>query len=240
MQQSQSFRSQVSISGAYVFLGKCVRYSLQYGTQLFLINLLLPSEFGLMRYVTILVGMASLINEMGLTTAIVQKQQLAAEEIAGCFTASMIWGLLLYIAVFLTAPVTALFFNNSQLVNYLRIGSLLIPVSSLCSVPRALLQKQMRFGTLASVEASAAVVSSVLMISLAFKGYGTWSLISGALVQEVLSMTLLFFWTRVPGVNFRALLNSGNILGTGIGLVLLRIVDYLRFSMPFFYYWEIV
>lgn len=233
MQQNKSIRSQLSRSSAYVFLGKSVRYSLQYGTQILLINLLLPSDFGLMRYVTLFVGMASLINEMGLTTAIVQKQDISREEITGCFTASMIWGVLLYLLIYSLAPFTASFFGNSELVNLLRAGSLIVPLSSVCSVPRALLQRQMRFGALASIEASSAVVSSSLMVFMAVKGYGTWSLVTGALVQEVIALMLLAFSVRVPGVHLNALMNSGKILKVGFSLVFLRIADYLRFSMPF-------
>ncbi len=233
MQQNKSIRSQLSRSSAYVFLGKSVRYSLQYGTQILLINLLLPSDFGLMRYVTLLVGMASLINEMGLTTAIVQKQDISREEVEGCFTASIIWGLLLYLIIFCVAPFTGKFFNNSELTNLLRVGSLIVPVSSVCSVPRALLQRQMRFGSLSSIEASSAVVSSSLMVFLAVKGFGTWSLVSGALVQEVIALTLLAFSVGIPGIHLKALLYSGKILKVGFGLVFLRIADYLRYSMPF-------
>ncbi len=233
MQQNKSFRYQLGRSSAYVFLGKSVRYSLQYGTQILLINLLLPSDFGLMRYVTLLVGMASLINEMGLTTAIVQKQDISREEIAGCFTASLLWGGLLYFIIFCAAPFTASFFDNSKLTSLLRVGSLVIPVSSVCSVPRALLQKQMRFGTLAVIEASAAVVSSSLMFFMAIKGYGTWSLVAGALVQEVIALTLFASLVGVPGIHFHAIMNSGKVLQVGIGLVFLRIADYLRYSLPF-------
>ncbi len=233
MTQNKSIRSQLSRSSAYVFLGKLVRYSLLYGTQILLINLLLPSDFGLMRYVTLLVGMASLINEMGLTTAIVQKQDISREEIAGCFTASMIWGILLYIIIFCAAPFVEAFFNNTELTSLLRIGSLVVPISSAGSVPRALLQKQMRFGVLASIEASSAVVSSTLMVFMAFKGYGVWSLVTGSLVQETIALTLFLSLVRVPGVHFQALTNSGKILKTGFSLVFLRITDYLRVSMPF-------
>ncbi len=234
MYQNKSIRSQVSRSGLYVFLGKAVRYSLQYGTQILLINLLVPSDFGIMRYVTLLIGMASLINEMGLTTAIVQKQDIRKEEIAGCFTASIIWGILLYIIIFGAAPLAAKFFNIPELTEFLVIGSIIVPISSTSSVPKALLQKQMRFGTLASIESSSALVSSTVMIFLAFKGYGTWSLISGALIQEVITLVLLVSTSRIPGIQLSALFHSGRILTVGFGLVFLRIVDYLRFSAPFF------
>lgn len=233
MAQNKSIRSQLSRSSAYVFLGKLVRYSLLYGTQILLINLLLPSDFGLMRYVTLLVGMASLINEMGLTTAIVQKQDIRREEIAGCFTASMIWGILLYFILFCAAPFAGAFFTNTELTSLLRVGSLVVPISSVCSVPRALLQKQIRFGRLAFIEASSAMISSTLMVFMAFKGYGVWSLVAGSLVQEVIALTLFMSLVRVPGVHFHALMNSGKILKTGFSLVFLRITDYLRFSMPF-------
>ena len=148
-------------------------------------------------------------------------------------TASLIWGVLLYITIFCAAPFTGAFFKNNELTSLLRVGSLVVPISSACSVPRALLQKQIRFGALAFIEASSAVASSTLMIFMAVKGYGVWSLVIGSLVQEVIALILLMSLVRVPGIHFHALINSGKILKTGFGLVFLRIADYLRFSMPF-------
>lgn len=234
MLKDQSLRSSFSRSSTYVFLGKLLRHSLQYGTQVLLINLLLPADFGLMRYVSILVGMASLINEMGLTTAIVQKQDITEQEISGAFQASIIWGLLLYAVIFFVAPLVAAFFNNTQLVSFLRVGSILIPVASVSAVPRALLQKQMRFGTLSFIEASAAVGSSVVMVFLALRGYGTWSLVCGGLTMETISLFALLPHLKIKRVFDFALGRSRKILYTGAGLVFLRIIDYLRYSLPFF------
>lgn len=234
MQETKSFRASFSQASTFVFLGKLVRYSLQYFTQVFLINILLPDDFGLMRYVTLLVGMCSLINEMGLTTAIVQKQDIESEEIFGSFIMSIIWGGLLYIAIFFSAPLAASFFDNVKLISLIRVGSILIPLSSVCSVPRALLQRQLRFGTLSVIEGSGSVISSMLMIFLAMRGFGTWSLIAGSLLMEALSLTIFIFVVKFQVTGIKNLFNAKKIIQVGAGIVFLRILDYLRFSVPFF------
>ena len=50
-------------------------------------------------------------------------------------------------------------------------------VSSLVIVPRALLEKKLSFKKIAMVETIAIIVSGIIAISLAFTGYGIWSLI---------------------------------------------------------------
>jgi O-antigen/teichoic acid export membrane protein len=234
MQRTDSIKSSFSRSSVFVFMGKLVRFSLLYGTQILLINLLLPADFGLMRYVTLLVGVASLINEMGLTTALVQKKEIRDEEIGGSFVASVIWGIFLYIIIFFCAPLAALFFKSPQLTSMLRVGSLIIPIASAGAVPRACFQRRMRFGILATIEAVAAVFASSIMVGLALKGFGAWSLVAGSLVQEFLSLTALLSLVKIPEINLKALLHSKKIFYVGVELVVLRIIDYCMYCVPFF------
>lgn len=233
MQRSE-ITSSLSRSGLYVFIGKLIKFVLQYFTQILLINFLCPDDFGLMRYVTILLGIVNMIVEFGLGTAIIQKQNITSEQIGSSFIVSLIWGGLLFLLFFLTAPIAASFFNDQRLVLLLRVAAIVIPFGALNSIPKALLQKKMLFGKLAFTESTAAVISSVVMVIMALRGYGTWSLVAGSVLLEVISMPLIFSIVWIPVFDMSRFKLSKDMLSFGIGIVFQRIIDYLAYGTSFF------
>lgn len=233
MQQASSLKYTVSRSSAFVFIGKFIRYAFFYGTQVLLINLLIPDDFGIMRYVTLMIGMANLLYEMGLTTALVQKEQISSEEIWCSFYVSLIWGIVLFCFIFVFAPLAASFFKSQGLAPYLRTAGLIILISSISAVPRALLQRKMRFDLLAAAESSSAVLSCAVTVFLAYRNFGAWSLVIGSLAFETMTLAIFLSVTRFPRLRFDVFRYSRALLIFGAGIVVLRICDYLMFAVPF-------
>lgn len=231
--QSESLNSTISRSGAFVLAGKLIRHSLMYGTQIFLINLLAPQDFGLVRYVTILVSFATLLNEMGLTTALIQKKALYPEEISGSFMLSLFWGFLLYVIIFFIAPFIENFLDARKLAFFLRTGAIVIIFASASSVHNALLQRTMRFGVLAKIESVSAAISSITTVLLAAAGYGAWALVAGSLAYQGMSCVIKIAIVPVPKFHLVAFEKFRSVLRFGIGVVTLRLFDYARYSIPF-------
>jgi len=72
--QEKSLGSLALRSSFFVLIAKLFRYGFVFLSQIILMNLLNPADFGLMRYVTIVLGIVNLINEAGLGVALVQKK----------------------------------------------------------------------------------------------------------------------------------------------------------------------
>jgi|SRR5690554_4502298 O-antigen/teichoic acid export membrane protein len=230
---SDSINSAIFRSGTFVLAGKMIRHMLMYGTQLFLINLLAPQDFGMVRYVTILVSFAILLNEMGLTTALVQKEKLYPEEIGVSFLLSLFWGLILYAAVYIIAPYAETFLNAEKLTFYLRAGAIVIIFSAATSVHNAILQRTMRYGMLAKIEAVAAIISSSATITLAALGYGAWALVAGSLSYQCTSAVIIMFTVKIPKPELIPFSRFKPLFYFGLGIIVLRLCDYARYSIPF-------
>ena len=82
----RSLSSQAARSSLFLFVAKSIRYLFAFIVQLVLMNLLLPSDFGLIRFVTIIIGVINLVNEMGLSFAVVQKKALIDDELSAAFS----------------------------------------------------------------------------------------------------------------------------------------------------------
>ncbi|MGI8843272.1 MAG: oligosaccharide flippase family protein, partial [Gemmatimonadaceae bacterium] len=68
----------IAWTGAMRFLAQALRWS----ATLLLARLLSPADYGLVGYATVYLGLVALVNELGLSAAIVQQRHLTKEQIA--------------------------------------------------------------------------------------------------------------------------------------------------------------
>jgi len=169
---------------------KVIRYSFVFVVQVLLMNLLSPAEFGLMRYVTIVLGVINVINAAGLSVALVQREHIRRAEIGPAFSLNMVLSGLLFGAVWLTAPLLAHYYREPELVALLRAGAIAIPIGGVSIIHRGLLQRRFKYMHLAVLEAVAAAVGSGVSLLLATRGYGVWSLVWGTIAFNVVSSAI--------------------------------------------------
>ena len=213
-------------SSLLILIAKTIRYAFVFLSQLILMNFLNPADFGLMRFVTIVLGIVSLLSEAGLGIAIVQKKHLSHNEIASSFFLIVLLCLGLYGAIFISAPSIALFFKNEKLVDLIRIGGLSAPIGGISIVQRGLMQRRFQYGRLSLIEMISALSGSIAGIVLGYFGFGVWALIGSVLLYNCLSTVLSIFiggWTTGAIKDFKS---SVALWLFGIGMVIQRIIDY--------------
>jgi PST family polysaccharide transporter len=198
-----------------------------FAVQALLMNLLAPDEFGLMKYVTIILGIVNLIATAGFHTAIVQKKELREDELRPLFTLNLLICVCLFAAVFAGAPLIAAVFGETKLVALTRAGALIIPIGGVATVHRALLQREFKYGTFSIIEVISAAVSSAVSVAFAFKGFGAWALCWSLVAFHVCSSGLCFAARRGIGLTFKGLAPALPLFWFSSGWVLLRLIDYI-------------
>jgi len=226
--QSGSYGAVTVRSSALLTAAKSLRYGLVFAVQAVLMNLMAPDDFGLMKYVTIILGIVNLIVTAGLNTAIVQKKELNADETGPLFTLNLIVCVCLFVPVFMGAPLIAAVFGEKELTALVRVGALVIPIGGISTVHRALLQRELRYGTFSIIEVISAVVSSVVSVTLAFKGYGAWALCWSLVAFHVTSSVLCMLARRGVGFTFKELTPALPLFWFSSGWVLLRLIGYIN------------
>lgn len=226
--------SRAARSGGAMFIAKSVRFGSIFIVNFILINLLVPADFGLIRYVLLVVGIANLLNEMGLSTAIIQNEQIKRASLFPLFCISTAWGALLYGILYTIAPAVAAYFATPELTLLLRVGSLMIPVSGITAVHRAWLRREMAYGKLAFIEMGAAVVSALVSVSMAFAGKGVWALVAGYLTFEGTISAVLLCTFRIQTGPLQKQNNLAPLLAFGLMIVGARSIDYVLCNVPFF------
>jgi O-antigen/teichoic acid export membrane protein len=163
---------------------------------LILAALLTPVDFGLVAISTLVIALARIVVDMGLSTAVVQRQTQVAEGASVSLWASLFISAGLYLILWAAAPYIAVIYDNDRVCSVIRVAALALPLTALVTVPKALLQRGMRFRSLFWVNSSFLILQSVASVLLALTGIGYWALILGQLVGMAIAAGIAWSLVR--------------------------------------------
>lgn len=204
------------------------RFSLQ-GVQLvvsiILARLLEPAQFGLIGMLALFMALAQSILDSGFGSALIQKKD--ADHLDNCsiFYFNIFVGIVLSILLILSAPAIASFFDQPILVPLTRFLSLNIFINGFALVQSTILTKQMNFKAQLKINLISVVFSGLIGITLAYLGWGVWSLAIQS-VLNTLFRTILYWissaWKPSLIFSFAAL---GTMFSFGSKLLLSGLLD---------------
>jgi PST family polysaccharide transporter len=169
-------------------------------TTIVVARLLSPDDYGLLGMAGVYLGAIRVLSEFGLAVTVVTFRDLSDEAIAQLNGLALLIGLTASAATMLAARPLAIFFNSDRLTLVVVALSFGFVLTAFKIVPAALLQRNLKFKLLATIEAAASAVLSVAMIVFAAVGFGYWTLVIGNLLS--LAITSVAFYWRCP-VAFR-------------------------------------
>jgi lipopolysaccharide exporter len=192
---------------------------IQVGFTAVMARLLDPAAFGLMGMANIMLRFGSYFAQMGVGAAIVQKGTLDNAEIRAGFTLSLIFSVSFFVLTWFFAPLSEYLFQDSEVTPIVRWMAFTFVLTGLSTISLSLLRAQLRFHLLALVDVLSFVAGYVgIGITLAFSGWGVWSLVFCSLAQAFIQVLLCYFFVRHPLLplfdvqRFRGLFSYGSRL----------------------------
>jgi PST family polysaccharide transporter len=167
--------------------GKGIYAVLQILVLVILARLLAPGEFGVVTAAMVVIGLAGIFSELGLGPALVQRPTLEPRHLQTAFATAVLTGTLFGATLWLLAPLAADFFQVREVAPVLRALALVFPVRGLGVVAESLMQRELRFRWLATLEVvTYAIGYGALGVTLAWAGWGVWALVAASLSQSAL------------------------------------------------------
>ena len=157
-----------------------------------LARILTPVEFGLIGMAMVFIAVSEIFTNLGLSSALIQRSNPTEEHFSSSFYLNTGAALALTLLFIVLAPVIAGFFNNEEITGLVRVLSLSLLIGSFSVVQEARLRKTMRFDLLAKAKLISSVLSGIVGISMAFLGFGVWSLVTQTLLGRLL--TTGYYW----------------------------------------------
>ena len=159
-------------------------------------RLLTPHDYGLIGMLAIFIAVAQSLIDSGFSQALIRKQDRTEADNNTVFYFNIVVSTLLYLILYASAPFVADFYNTPQLCPVMRVVCLSIIFNSLAVVQRALMTIRIDFKTQAKAALTAAVTSGAVGITMAYHGFGVWSLVTQQLLNLGINTGLLWLLSK--------------------------------------------
>ena len=171
--------------GAARLVGQAVRALVRLGMIVTLARLLDPSDFGLVAMVTVVTGVFEIFATGGLSAAAVQRPDISEAQLSTLFWFNIAIGALLGLLCLAAAPMLSAFYSEPKtaLVIVAIAPAFLINATGVQHL--ALLQRHLRYVTLAVIEVASEIITAVVAIGMALAGYGYWAVVAGVITTPL-------------------------------------------------------
>ena len=163
---------------------------------IFLARLLSPAEYGIVGVLAIFTLIAGNLQESGFGVALVNIKDIKHNDYNAVFWFNTAMSLLLYLILFLCAPLIAGFYHQPALVPLSRYLFLAFIFAALSISPNAMLARSLKMKEKAITSLSALVISGTVGVVMAFNGFSYWSLATQQILYNVVICFGRYYYTR--------------------------------------------
>lgn len=182
-----------------------------------LARILTPEDYGIVAMVAIFISLSYVIVDGGFNSALIQKKNADILDFSSVFYFTLIFSIILYIVLFLSAPCISNFYNDKypQLTDVLRVLGLQVVIYGINSIQVAYVSRKMMFKNLFLASLIGTVLSAIIGIIMAYTGFGIWAIVTQQLINTSITTLVLYVVTRkLPSLCFsynrlKSLLNYG-------------------------------
>ena len=170
-------------------------YIQQFSTQIFtfiitiiLARLISPEEFGLIGMITIFIALGTAFFDGGLINSLIVNDAIDEQDYSTVFFFNIFIAITIFFVLFFTSPFIAAFYDKPILTSLIRVYSLVFIFNSLGTIQNVILTKEMNFKKITFINLPALIISSILSIIMAYKGFGVWSLVFSYVLNSFFSI----------------------------------------------------
>jgi O-antigen/teichoic acid export membrane protein len=168
-----------------------------------LARLLTPYDFGIAAAVGFFLKLANKVGGVGLGSALIRVKELTPQHLSSVFVVSLGLALTMWLGLTLSAPALARYFHNDAVTPALRVAALIYLLLPFGVGQMAVFSREFRFRHIAAIEWTHSLVFFVVSLSLAWGGFGFWSLIYGNLLANAAGTSLRIYFGGVqPRLQF--------------------------------------
>lgn len=186
-------------------------------------RLLTPDDFGLVGLVVIFIAVGTQLSDSGFQMALIQKKNADKTDFNTVFVFNLVVSLIIYAVLFFSAEYLSGIYDQPDLIKIIRISSLNVIIGAMCAVQLAILIKKLDFKSQAKINFIGAFISGTVGVSLAYFGFGFWSLVAQTLAGTASRTIMLWYKSHwIPSLyfnwnSFKSLFGFGSkIFGQGL------------------------
>lgn len=221
----ESLRGKTVKGVGWSFIDSFAGQGITFLVGLVLARLLTPEEYGLIGIVTIFIAVFNSIVDSGFSNALIRKSDAKDIDYNTVFITNMVFSVVLFFALFFSAPFIADFFSRPQLSPLLKVMASIVIINAFAIIQRTLLVKRIDFKTQTKISLISSITSGVVGIGMAYCGYGVWSLAGQQISRQLLNTLFLWIFAKwYPKLQF-SWSSFKELFGFGWKLLVSSLID---------------
>ncbi len=185
-------------------LEQCGSQGIQFVVALVLARLMTPAEYGTISLITIFIAIANTFVQSGFATALIQGKDVEEEDYSSVFWVSMLLAALCYGVLFIGAPRIADYYSTPVLKALVRVMGVVLFPGAVVSIQTAFVSRNLRFRQLFQSTMIAVIISGLVSIVLAMRGFGVWAMAAQQMVYYFFLMVVMIICLKwYPRIVFR-------------------------------------
>ena len=169
------------------------------------------NAFGVIAIVNAFISIIDEFIENGLCLSLYQKKCPDDLDYSTVFITDLIISTILYIVLYFCAPIIANYYKMPQLIVLLRVSGLSLIISTIRSIQRSYVSKNMMFKKFFFSSLGGIIFSGIVGIWMAVSGFGVWALIVSPFVENIINILINYItikWRPKLGFSFERLKES--------------------------------
>lgn len=169
---------------------------IQFVIGIFMARILQPSDYGMVGMLAIFLTISNMLITSGFYRALIQKKNRTSVDYSTVFYFNIVVGIVLYLILFFSSPYIARFYNVPLLESLTKVIAIPLILNSLSQVQNAKFSIEMNFKMLAKISIATSVITGISSLSMAYSGFGVWSIAISSVIGESSRCILLWFFAK--------------------------------------------
>lgn len=175
---------------------RCGAHLVSFVVSIVLARVLTPEIYGTVALITVFTTILQVFVDSGLGNALIQKKNADDLDFSTVFYANIAFCGILYIVLFLSAPLIAGFYDDVSLTPLIRVLGITIVVSGVKNIQQAYVSRNMMFKKFFFSTLGGTIVAAFAGIAMAMAGYGAWALVAQQVINVTIDTVILWITVR--------------------------------------------
>lgn len=164
--------------------------------ELVLSRILLPEDYGTVALISVFTTILQVFVDSGLGNALIQKKDADDLDFSTVFFANISFCSVLYLGIFLCAPIISNFYGRMEMTPYIRVLGLTVLISSVKNIQQAYVSRTMQFKKFFFSTLGGTIVAAIVGIAMALTGFGVWALVAQQVVNLAIDTAILWITVK--------------------------------------------
>lgn len=205
IKNEKATKKQVIFGFFWRFAERIVAQGVSFIVTLVLARILMPRDYGTVALIVVITNILQVFVDSGMGNALIQKQNADEIDFSTAFYFNVVVCVIIYSLLFIASPIIANFYNKPEMLPMLRVAGITILISGLKNIQQAYVSRNLIFKKFFFSTIIGTLISAVVGIYMALKGFGAWALIAQTLTNTTIDAFVLWItvkWRPVLAFSF--------------------------------------